>query len=248
MNADECLVSIHAHLYGWLVASLRPGNRDGAAAVVAAFKADGCVPFAVKGAFRDRERLLADLAGLVIVKGDTRDRRLGLTWPGVCRAVALTVGAGEIAKAFTRMEEIAGHAAAAGGPDVSPDGAVPEFLLAPALGAWWQDCEPGKQSMRLARARLFDELLPALVMRWETAAADCHGRRWYRLTPAGVEALAKPPAIPRGLPKRETLTDLYIAECDAAWEAACRACPSDRNEVFIPLPAARWWPVKGGKA
>jgi hypothetical protein len=161
--------------------------------------------------------------------------------------VALTVGGAEILKAFEIMEKVLAYAKRAGGPDVSPSGSVPEYLLAPSLGYWWKDCAPGEPDMMFTRSKLFNEALPALAMRWLHVSADCYGRRWFMLTAAGREALKNPPAIPPGLPE-DTLTDFYLSESDRAWLAACQAQPRDKNAVHIPLPASRWWTPTGGAA
>ena len=248
MDTEETLVEVYAQTYAWHVASVRPGDRDGAAEVAEDYSRDGAIPFHVEhGARRQRETLLRELsqAGLLLVSGNTQARRCGLTWAGVCRAVALTVGRGEIVKAFAVLDAIADYAKHAGGPDVSPSGSVPEYLLAPELGYWWKDCAPGKAEIMLARARLFDEALPALAMRWLTVAADCHGRRWFMLTATGKAALKVRPATPRGLPE-DTLTDFYLAEGDKAWETACQAKPRDGNAVHIGVSASRSWTPKGG--
>lgn len=244
---DETLVAIYARTYGWLIASVRPGERDGAAEVVDAFRRDGSIPYHVEhGTRREREAVLRELAndGLIVVSGNTQARCVALTWPGICRAVALTVESSELPKAFKIMRRVVGHAEDAGGPDVSPAGSVPEYLLAPMLGVWWADCAPAKQDMMLARGRLFCEALPALSMRWLHVSSDCYGRRWFNLTDAGTKALENPPAIPRGLPKKPTLTDFYLSEMDLAFDAACRATPRDGNAVFVPVPASRWWEVR----
>ena len=157
----------------------------------------------------------------------------------------MTVGTVELPKAFGIMRQIADYGNQAGGLDVSPSGLVPEFLLAPELGYWWKDCAPGKAEIMLARARLFDEALPALVMRWFTVAADCHGRRWFNLTATGKAALKNRPAIPSDLPAND-LIDFYLAEGDAAWEKACAAKPKDTNRLFIGVSASRWWTPKAG--
>jgi hypothetical protein len=183
---------------------------------------------------------------MIVFGGMARGRTAGLTWNGVCRSISLTGDAvEELGTAFDVMALIESYAKAAGGPDVSPNGTVPEFLLAPEFGSWWRDCEPGDQRMMFVRSKLFNESLPALVMRWLTVKADVHGRRWFKLTDSGREALANPPRIPTGLPP-ENLLDFFLAEGDKAFEAACRSKPRDTNGVHIPIPASRWWTPKGG--
>lgn len=244
---DETLVSILAHTYGWLIAAVRPGDRDGAAEVAESFQRTGTIPYHLEsGSRREREAILRELAkeGLLTIRGNTQATRAGLTWPGVCRSTALTVGREEIKKTFAIMRQIAELEKDAGGPDVSPSKSVPEYLLAPELGTWWQNCTPeNREVVNLARARHFFRSLPALCMGWLHVSADCHGRRWFKLTSSGHKALENPPPIPRGLPP-PSLCDFSISECDRAWEAACRAEPKDRSQVFIPQPASRWWTVK----
>ena len=148
------------------------------------------------------------------------------------------------------MHAIARHAEAAGGPDVSPSGSVPEYLdgLAPEVGHWWSACVAGTQGpWRDARGCLFSDLEPAIYMRWVHVAADAHGRRWYRLTDAGRLALEKLPAVPGNLPE-PSMTDEYIRLSDEAFARACASEPRDTNQVHIPVSCSRWWTPKGGAA
>ncbi|MEI7436595.1 MAG: hypothetical protein WCL16_07300 [bacterium] len=246
---DESLVQLYAEIYGWLNGAKGIGNHDGACEVAEDYRDTGTIPFhGAPGARRQREAVLAALVKnkLIVVSGNTQARQCGLTWVGVCRAVALTVGTVELPKAFGIMRQIADYGNQAGGLEVSPNGAVPEYLLEPDLGTWWKDCKPELQSMMFARAKLFNKLLPALVMRWVHVAIDRPGRRWFSLTPIGRQAALDTPVIPRGLPKDDPLLDFYIEASDAAWEKACAAKPKDTNRLFIGVSASRWWTPKAG--
>ena len=246
-NTDETLVTVYAQLYGWLIAAVRIGERDGAAEVTEACRKTGTIPFHLEhGTRREREAILKQLSsdGLLVVEGNTQARQCGLTWAGVCRAAALTEYPNGIFKTFEIMAEIAAHAEDAGGPDVSPSGSVPEYLLAPELGYWWKDCTQDKREVfTLVRERIWCHTLPALAMRWLTVSADCIARRWFKLTERGHEALKNLPEIPRKLPP-ESLWNFYEAESDRAWNAACAAKPKDRNAVHIGVSASRWWTPK----
>ncbi|MBN2294905.1 MAG: hypothetical protein JXM70_20930 [Pirellulales bacterium] len=199
-----------------------------------AYHADG-VPWRVSGGggvrtagARELSRLADD--GLLILCGKIKRTGVRLTETGEHRARAMC-GLPSLRDSHEYLGTIRSMEVSDG--DVGPWAS--ELWLA-ELDNYTND-----QNQENALGGVQDCTAPSLIRGWVETGSDLHGRAYYRVTPAGRQAMAEPaPELPEGLPGEREGAFLHYLQVVVQFRRKLRELsPKNPSEIgYVPLSAS----------